>query len=161
MDPNETEVVSQEETPQADAPQAGATGDTAAELARLQKEIADLRKENAKHRTANREAERKAAEEAGQFKTLYEQTMAELETLKADAAKRGREALLHRVAKTAGLPDDLADRLRGETEDELLADAKAMAKRLAVPAPSTGATNPGRGADQPQPKKRYGIRGIG
>ena len=34
------------------------------------------------------------------------------------------------IAKTAGLPEDLADRQKGETDEELEADAKAMAKHL-------------------------------
>jgi len=135
------------------------SSDNATELARLQKEIADLRKENAKHRTANREAERKLAEESGQFKTLYEQSQTELEQLKSQIAQRDRAALLVKVAKAAGLPEDLTDRLKGETEAELLTDAKAMAKRLATPAPSTGATSPGRGTETQRTSKRIGIGG--
>src|SRR5688572_32710146 len=65
--------------------------DYAAELARAQKEIADLRKEAASHRTARNEARSaadKAAEEQGQFKALadsYKARIAELEGLEAPA----------------------------------------------------------------------------
>src|SRR5689334_16924487 len=107
MAENDTQVQEGQEPPESAAVTQEATTDTAAELARLQKEIADLRKENARHRTTNKEAERKLAEESGQFKTLYEQTQAELKQLKDDAAKRERQDLLTKVAKAAGLPEDL------------------------------------------------------
>ncbi|GJF06594.1 hypothetical protein [Pseudonocardia sp. D17] len=49
----------------------------------------------------------------------------------ADANRRAEEAelgrLRERVARRAQLPDELADRLRGNTEEELTADAKALA----------------------------------
>jgi alanyl-tRNA synthetase len=160
MDPNDTEVASQVEAPQADAPQAGEPDTT--EISRLQKEIADLRKENAKHRTANKEAERRAAEETGQFKTLYEQSTAELEQLRGEIARRDRETLLTKVASKHGLPDDLRPFITATDEAGMEEQAKTLAKRIAPAPPSTGATNPGRGTDAPRsaPKHR-GIRGIG
>lgn len=132
-----------------------ATGGTAQEtaeqrLARIEKELGDTRKEAANYRTrlraqeeADAEAKRKAAEESGQFKTLYEQAQAKLAEAAKQQAERERADLLHKVAKDAGLSEDLIDRLRGETEAELLADAKALAKRMAPTPPATGATNPG------------------
>ncbi|WP_336647532.1 hypothetical protein [Microbacterium sp. MMO-10] len=55
----------------------------------------------------------------------------------ADAAKGGKEDpklqgenLRLRIALRAGLDEDLADRLRGSTEDELLEDAQKLVERL-------------------------------
>lgn len=48
----------------------------------------------------------------------------------AESKRLGQENLRLRVALKAGLDDDLADRLRGETEDELLADAQKLLDRF-------------------------------
>lgn len=56
-----------------------------------------------------------------------------------------------RVALKAGLDDDLADRLRGETEDELLADAEKLLNRF-YPEKKTLDTR------QPRPKFKGGSK---
>lgn len=60
-----------------------------------------------------------------------------------------RENARLRVALAKGLPVDLVDRLRGDTEDELAADADSLlalvkpdAPRLPAPDPSQGRTAP-------------------
>jgi hypothetical protein len=54
----------------------------------------------------------------------------------ADVTRRAEAAetrlLRSTVARRAGLPDDLADRLQGATEDELEADAKRLAELFAA-----------------------------
>lgn len=137
-----------DQTPQAGAetqpPAQAAGGSTeSADLEALRKELKEARAEAAKYRTERKKADEAALTEAGNFKTLYEQTQAELQSFKDQATKAERDALLRKAAKDAGLSEDLIDRLRGESEAELLADAKALAKRLAPTPPSTGATNPG------------------
>ncbi|GEM_PF-2679768 len=48
------------------------------------------------------------------------------------------------IAKKAGLPEGLIDRLQGETEEELLADAKRLAESLGPgPAVGSGTAPPG------------------
>jgi seryl-tRNA synthetase len=132
--PNTTE--DDPKTPGADADQTGATSGTGdgkdgagtdsdlskespAELARI---IAELRKENAATRkkqreleqaeaqrtAAQKEAEEKRLQEQGEFKTLYEKSTAEMEALKAKAAKA--EALEGRIkaandARIAKVPE--------------------------------------------------------
>ena len=130
--------------PTSQTPAQAAGGSTeGADLEALRKELKEARAEAAKYRTARKQADEAALAEAGNFKTLYEQTQAELKALKDQATARERDGLLRKVAKDAGLSEDLIDRLHGESEAELLADAKALAKRLTPTPPSTGATNPG------------------
>lgn len=126
-------------------------------LARLERELADARKDAAKYRTNLRqqeqeraEAERKTAEEQGQFKALYEQAQADLKALQDAAAARERGDLLRKVAQAAGLDEAFADRLRGDDEAALLADAKLLAERLkpAAPASAGSPANGARGAQQ-------------
>lgn len=146
------------------AGQAPATSDTSTSTLtpeQILKELKEARAEAAKYRktvrdqeTAAQEAQRKAAEEQGNFKTLYEQAQQKQAELQQRIEARERLDLQARVAKAAGLPDDLASRLQGATPEELAADAAALAKLLAPAAPAqpqppaTGATNPaaGRGA---------------
>lgn len=125
--------------------QAGSGDDRAAQLER---ELTELRSKLTAREQAEAEAQRKAAEEAGNFKKLYEDAQTQLKAAQdaqaAQAAKQQRLA----AASAAGLDAELADRLVGDTPEALAADAKKLAARLAPVAPSTGATNPGaaRGA---------------
>lgn len=50
--------------------------------------------------------------------------------LEAAATAREREQLVSKVLSDAKLPAEMADRLRGETEEELAADAKTLAAAL-------------------------------
>jgi hypothetical protein len=120
--------------------------------------IGDLRKENASHRKAKTEAEKaaelaaeKAAAEQGEFKRLYEEAKQKLEA--AEAARKTAE-LAHLRAKIGGkyhLPAELAERLRGETEEELDADAAALVALLPKPAATTDAGQGISGGKPPTP----------
>lgn len=85
------------------------------------------------------EAKRKAAEEQGNFQELAEQLQAKVAELTQtiadkDAELKGKEiaALRAEIAAKHRLPKELADRLQGETADEIEADAKALAKTITV-----------------------------
>lgn len=102
-----------------------------------QKLIKQLRRQNADFRREADEAKasvQKAADEEskkkGEWETIAKQREDELESLKGQLAERDLRERKTAIAKTAGLPDELADRLKGETDEELEADAKAMAKHL-------------------------------
>ena len=95
-------------------------------------EIAQLRRENAKHRIQKQEKESELQEfrawkdaqktEAQKLQERAERAEKELTTLRLDRLRAA-------VAKEAGLDPDLADRIRGESEDEMLEDAKSLAKK--------------------------------
>lgn len=85
--------------------------------------------------------QKKRDEETGNYKKLYEEAQAKLQ-----AAEVGTMRL--RVAQAAGIPLDLADRITGNTEDELKADAERLKPFLALSKTSpnidggTGTTTP-------------------
>jgi len=111
----------------------------------LKAELAKVRREAASRRVANKEKE-KELEEFQKWKDSQKSELEKaLERAKAaeeKAAKADLEKLQRKVAKDAGLDPELADRLIGDSEEELLADAKALAAKYK---PSgAGATFAGR-----------------
>ncbi len=111
-----------------------------------QKEIKDLRTENAKHRTATKKAEAEAslvAEkqllEDGKAKEAYEKVRLEFDEL-TQSLKASEDARIKmQIATKFGLPAELIDRLKGDTSEELEADAemlKALIPGTLAPPPS-------------------------
>lgn len=143
----ETQVQGQPENEaQINAPASGeqaARTFTQADVDRMIAERLDRERKHSetKAQKAREEAERKAAEEQGEFKKLYELAQAKA----AAAEQRARElelaGLRREAAAKFNLPAKLADRLQGETLEELEADAKAVAAELPKPAaPNINAT---------------------
>ncbi len=126
--------------PPAPPPAGDAGGDR---LAELERELGEARAQLTARQQAEAEAQRRAAEEAGNFKKLYEDTQAQLATVAAERAAQTAREMRLAAATAAGLDAELATRLVGDTPEALAADAKKLAQRLAPAAPSTGATNPG------------------
>lgn len=116
-------------------------------------EIKALRAENAKHRKAKSEAERlaQAADEARlaeekKFAELADKRAKERDDALAKLQEMERSLWQQKAAQAAGLSPELAERLRGDDEAAILADAQALAKLL--PAPPAGQGAP------PGPQKR-------
>ena len=105
---------------------------------RLAKERA---KADAAVRKAQEEAEAKRLSEAGEFKALFEKAQAELEQERA-ARHAAEVATMRRdAAAKLNLPAALADRLRGETLEDIEADAAALLADLPKPqAPNINAS---------------------
>lgn len=105
----------------------------------------------AKATKAREDAERKAAEQQGEYQKLYEQEKALREQAEADRKALEVSALRRQVADKLGLPAGLVDRLRGETADDIEADAKELIKALPKPAApninATGGSANGTAAD--------------
>lgn len=105
------------------------------------------------------EAERKNAEAQALAKGDYEAAKALLEKqlaeIKAERDAERKAALISRVALKHSLPPELADRLKGDTEEELDADAARLAKLIVPSAPNT---ETGRaGAQKPAPLTQEDI----
>lgn len=109
-------------------------------------ELKRYKAEQSKLAKAQEEQARKAAEEQGKFKELYEEAQRKIAEAETRAKQLEMQALRAKVAKTVGIPDVLANRLVGETEEELEADAKTLLATLPKPqAPNINA-NSGPGA---------------
>ena len=96
------------------------------------KEIARLRKEAAGRRIQNKDVQAQLAE----LKALKERDMTELQKSQARLAElEAREAARvytdtqRKVAKAVGLSMEWADRIRGDSEADMLDDAKSLLKK--------------------------------
>lgn len=122
------------------APEGDKLPDWVKDPAKAYDEIKKVRDEAATHRKklreletaeAKRQADAKAAEEQklkeqGELQKLLEQRDKELAETRAKAAEAERKNLQVKAANAAGIPLELAPRLQGATEEELLADAQAL-----------------------------------
>jgi L-lactate utilization protein LutC len=84
---------------------------------------------------------------------LQQQINEAAETAASEKAELGTELTRLRVALRKGIPEDLIDRLRGDDEDELEADADKLLSFVSTPA--TG------DAPGPRPDLSQGARGNG
>jgi len=95
---------------------------------------------------AKADAERKAAEEAGEFKKLYEGTVAKLQEAEQRATAASLAVTRRDIAAKLNVPSALADRLRGDTPEDIEADAKQLLAQLPK---ATLSANAGSGSRQP------------
>lgn len=114
------------EEPEADPKDDGEDIDSLPEWA--QRTIKSLRTENGKRRTALREAEERLSKAA----TTEELEAARSEWQKEKDALEG-QLTRERVLRQVRLPDELAERIKGTTYDEMLEDAKALAALVRKP----------------------------
>jgi non-canonical (house-cleaning) NTP pyrophosphatase len=79
---------------------------------------------------------------------------------RADSAER--DAMRYRIGVEAGLPPKLIKRLQGATEDELIADAEALAQEFAVNKPKAQAAKDGQTATpaKAQPSQAELLKAI-
>jgi chromosome segregation ATPase len=113
---------------------------------------------------AQRESERKLkaqlaelqpkAEELDKIKAAQKTELERLtEQLEAERTQRTaleRQVLRSRVALQKALPADLAERLQGETEEELIADADKLLALVTPVAPGAPRASSRQGAPEPQ-----------
>ncbi|MFZ9392591.1 MAG: hypothetical protein ACO28P_01425 [Ilumatobacteraceae bacterium] len=153
-------VVAQDEQQDADVAveATGGAEDTGADAKVFDEEyVKKLRSENAKYRTQAKELAEKA--KAYDEYTASQKTEAEKQAEALEAATRERDTLKQemlrlRVAQEKNLPKSLIDRLRGDTEEEMMADADALLEGIssvAKPKPSPQATGAGVVGDADAP----------
>lgn len=101
---------------------------------RIKREVTDSIRDEVRE-----EIEADAAKESGDFKKALEREQRKVKTLEDKIAQMERddaEAKLEtariKIATDEGLPKWAYDRIKGETEDELKADAKRLAESLGV-----------------------------
>jgi polynucleotide 5'-kinase involved in rRNA processing len=92
--------------------------------------VASLRKENAKYRARAKENE-SAAEELARLKeaerSQFEKDQERIAVLESELKAHRQRELRAAVASQHELPSFLADRIQGSTEEEMAADAEALA----------------------------------
>ena len=126
-----------------------------------QKVITDARKEAAKYRTEKTKAEKEAekaaratAEKQGEYQRLYEETKVQLEDANRMAETEKLLRLKATIAHKMNLPALLAERLQGETLEELEADAKVLLDAMPKAQPITATdSNAGVNGRQVTPQK--------
>lgn len=119
----------------------------------LRKALARANEDAKRHRLRNKELEPLAvkARELEQAQKTAEQRLAERVETAERLARENKLALArYRVAVAKGVPAELVDRLRGDSEEELATDADAL---LALLAPTAPTTAPG-----PRPDMSQGAR---
>lgn len=118
--------------------------------------VKELRTEAAKYRKEKQETERRLAEleaaskqqeekkltEQQEWQKLAEKRAAELEAMKAELANERLNFLRTAIGTEFKLPPVIARRLTGSTEDELRADAKAIAAEMKLDQPATEPPKP-------------------
>ena len=106
-----------------------------------------LAKEKAKAESmatkAREDAERKAAEEQGKFRELYEAAQQRIAETEARLKAAEIASIKREVAGKLNMPQALANRLQGETLEEIEADAKEL--MAAMPKPAAPNINSGTG----------------
>lgn len=115
-------------------------------------------------RKANKEAETlrlKLKEFEDRDKTEAEKLVARAEAAESELSKTKAEALRARVALAKGLPPALADRLRGDDEDQLLADADELLALTNTRRKPAGDVDQGaRQDDRPKQLTREQLKGM-
>ena len=134
-------------------------GETPAELkARLDamaQALKEANKEAASRRKRLDELEAAEKSRADALLSETEKTQRKAAELEAKLKDYERRELVRSVADKVGLPPALAARLRGETPEELEADAKALLELIPKNKPSINPTNPGEGASSETFEQRH------
>jgi hypothetical protein len=144
-------------TPQGEMPASAASETPAAQTTSPVEMAAELERTRIALKAANKEAaeRRKRLEELETAETKRKDSeLSELDKLKKALAEKDallttmqRATLQRQAAEKVGLPAAFADRLKGETPEDLEADAKTiLAAMPKAAAPNVGTTNPGSNA---------------
>ena len=145
---------------QAQAPEQPTAGDTQPVAAQAERTFTQadvdriiterLTKEKAKAESmatkAREDAERKAAEEQGKFRELYEAAQQRIAETEARLKSAEIASIKREVAGKLNMPQALANRLQGGTLEEIEADAKELMAALPKPAAPNINSGTGNGA---------------
>lgn len=158
-DPTETVVVATTTTTSPGDPSTlGDAGKAAIDKERTERRAAEKRAKDAEAerdqlKADQQKRETEEAERQGNWQKLAEERQAEIDRIKADAetevatakaeiARRDRDDRARVALKAAGLDESLLDRIRGDTAEELKADADKLFKLVKASAPKSPGNNP-------------------
>lgn len=112
----------------------------------VNKRLRELEKAQADAAKAKTDAETAALAEQNKYKELWEKAQKDAEKATAEALTAKQEVLrLKVIGKVPGFPAAWADRLRGDTEEDMEADAKSLMAALPKPAAPNANAAPGDG----------------
>ena len=127
--------------------------------------ILKLREQEKQHKAQLKELESLKADKAKREEaemTESQRLQKQAEELKAQNDKLQADIMRRDVIAETGLPDFLAERLKGNTKDELLADAQELLKKLpqAKIQPKVSPTNPSNGDTKMTDDERRAFLGL-
>lgn len=102
------------------------------EAANLRQRLKDAEARAQAAEKAQRDRDEAEKREQGKWEEIAKAREDELAQLKRDIAERDLRDRKTAIAKAHDLPDEFVERLKGETDEELEADAKAIAKLLKI-----------------------------
>jgi hypothetical protein len=120
----------EQDTGRDDGPNAGAGDGDGEDEDHDDPRVRRANREAAKYRARAKAAEEKLQAAADKEKSEQQKLAERAKAAEDKAAKLEHEAHQRTAAEKAGLPQKYASRLRGDSEDELLEDAKEMADDL-------------------------------
>lgn len=127
----------------------------------LREHVKSLNAEAAAKRVENRSLRENVEQLQAQLAEAKtpEEFQAAVDEYKGKLEQTQAEVMRERVARKFNLPDALAERLRGSTEEELTADAESLRELIGEPTPPatpknppSGGLNPGNKAEDPAAK---------
>jgi ATPase subunit of ABC transporter with duplicated ATPase domains len=128
-------------------------------IGKVRAEAATYRKNATDFEKAQQAAEEQRLREQNQWQKLAETYKADLDRITAERDAEHRKTLMAQAAVKHKLPAELAELLKGETEEELDAHAASLAKLIVPVAPNTetgraGATGNGKALTLDDIKRR-------
>lgn len=159
--------------PEADDDKLGEAGQAALKSERdarkaAERQMRDLEKQLADLTKAQKDRDDEEARKKGEWEKLAKDRETELADLKAKLAAQDRQAWRLKAAAKHGIPDELVNRISGDTEADMDDDAKALAKHLTgKAAPETDAgKQTAKASGKPDPNRyqdfaKWGIRHAG
>ena len=118
-------------------------------LRKYEKDAAKLAKELESYKQKEEERRKAELSEIDRLKLEKQEAEQKLHTLTLEKQRR-------EIAEKVKLPFGLADRIKGETPEEMEADAKQLFEQLPKATPKTGITNPGAQATEPKIERTLG-----
>lgn len=120
-----------------------------AENASWRTKVRDLEKKFEDMETEKQKTQAKELEDQNRFKELYEQEQQKTAQLETQMKEQQAEIQRVKIAAEFHLPDDLAERLQGEDETALRADAQKLAKYAPKPDEAAPDADPDKEPDKP------------
>ena len=102
------------------------------EAAGLRKRLKDAETKAQAAEAAKQQREEAEAKEQGKWEEIAKKREGELADLNRKLAERDQADAKAAIAKKHGIPDDLVSLLQGETDDDIDASARTLAKHLKV-----------------------------